>query len=1234
MESEFVHLKLHTEYSLLEGVGKIDEYVKKASKLGMTSLAITDVNMFGAIEFFKKCKSAKIKPIIGLEVFFDGLGNFGEYSLTLLAKNKNGYKNLCKLSSISFEKFSRKRNKIKYEDLKKYSQDLYVLSSGLNGEITNYILEEKNEIARKIMRKLFFDFGENFFLEIPASKKLERVKNILVETAKREKISNFVVTNDIYYLNEEDKILKKIVELIKGGEKSDSEEIINNKEIRDNDFYFKDYSEIKSSFENENEIFEKAIKNIQKIVQNCEVDFEFHKFKFPRYELPKNTSEKEFLRKLVYNGIVKRYSIADFEAENEEDIKEIIKKFSSDKFKNEKNLDGKSIIKRAEYELKIIDEMGYNGYFIIVWDFIKFSKENGIYVGPGRGSAAGSIVSYTLNITDIDPIEYNLIFERFLNPERISMPDIDIDFDQEQREQVIDYVYKKYGSEYVAHIITFGTLKARLVIRDVGRVLNVKISKVDKIAKMIPFNMDLSEAKENVKELKNMYETDRQTREVIDYSLKLEGQVRHTSIHAAGIVISKDILTDEIPIYSDGKTKVVATQYQMKELEELGILKMDFLGLKNLTILRKIVENVEESKKYNEIFFEKSKNKVFLDKIPLDDKKTYELLSNADTMGVFQCESVGIRSLMKKMKIESFSDIVALLALYRPGPLGSGMVDDLILQKNSKTTIKYIDDSLKDILSESYGMILYQEQVMKILSELADYTLGEADEVRRAISKKNLESIQKNREKFVKNTLKKGILQSENPQKKANEIYDLIEKFGGYGFNKSHSAAYSLIVYWTAFFKANYPLEFFAAIMSVEVSNLDRFQVFVNEAKKNNIDLLLPDVNICNRDFEVVKNEKEKENKKEREIKEIKKIEEIEEIEKRRERERENKKEEYKEEKLENEEKQYRKENERCGSIRFGFCGIKGIGEMLFQNLSEELKSGKFDSYEDFSMRMKDNEMTEKQFKILIFSGALDKFGKSRKEMLDLVKNFELFDADEEVNVIFPEASDSKNSEDEKIKSKKFSQIELLEKEKKYLGIYVSKHPLDLKKVLINIISHDKIKNISKKNLKTLRIIGMIRNLNIFNTKKGENMAKFELEDFDGNIEIICFQNKYANFKNEIKENEIVILEGNVNFENEKYNIFLENICKLENLEKRQDLKLFIKIDEDTIKKSQEIKKLILKYQGKNKVIQVLQKNQENQEIKKIKKNEFKISKYSINLSLNFLRRLVKLIGFEKLKIR
>ncbi|AMD95515.1 DNA polymerase III subunit alpha [Leptotrichia sp. oral taxon 847] len=1180
MESEFVHLKLHTEYSLLESVGKIDEYVRKASELGMTSLAITDVNMFGAIEFFKKCKNAKIKPIIGLEIFLDGLENFGEYSLTLLAKNKNGYKNLCKLSSISFEKFSRKRNKVKYEDLKQYSQDLYILSGGVNGEITKCILDKKNEIARKIMQKFSFDFDKNFFLEIPAEKKLEKVKKLLIETVKREEISNFVVTNDIYYLSEEDKILQKIVELIKDGEKSDSEKIVNSEEIKNNDFYFKNYIEMKNSFENENEIFEKAIENIQKIVENCEVDFEFHKFKFPKYELPKNISEKEFLRKLVYNGVVKRYSLASFEVENEEDIQEVIKKFSSKKFKNEKNLDGKSIIKRAEYELKIIDEMGYNGYFIIVWDFIKFSRENGIYVGPGRGSAAGSIVSYALNITDIDPLEYNLIFERFLNPERISMPDIDIDFDQEQREQVIDYVYKKYGSEHVAHIITFGTLKARLVIRDVGRVLNVKISKVDKIAKMIPFSMDLSEAKENVAELKMMYEIDRETREIIDYSLKLEGQVRHTSIHAAGIVISKDVLTDEIPTYSDGKTKVVATQYQMKELEELGILKMDFLGLKNLTILRKTVENVEESKKYNEIFFEKSKNKVFLDKIPLDNKKTYELLSNADTMGVFQCESVGIRSLMKKMKVESFSDIVALLALYRPGPLGSGMVDDFISQKNSKNEIKYIDGSLKDILAESYGMILYQEQVMKILSELAGYTLGEADEVRRAISKKNLELIQKNREKFVKNTLKKGVLQSENPQKKANEIYDLIEKFGGYGFNKSHSAAYSLIVYWTAFFKANYPLEFFAAIMSVEVSNLDRFRIFVNEAKKKNINLLLPDVNFCNKNFKVIKNE-----------------------------------------------------NGQGESIRFGFAGVKGIGEKFVKILCEELKNGKFSSYKDFAQRMRDNGMTAKQLEILILSGALDKLEKTRNEKFELIKNFELLDADTEVNgSLFEDLnfkdekiSNSKNLKNTKLKNTKFSKAELLENEKKYLGIYVSKHPLDLKKVLIERISHNKIKNIFKKNLKNVRVIGILKNLNIFYTKKREQMAKFELEDFDGSIKVICFPNKYGNFENEIKENEIVILEGNVNFENEKYNIFLENICKLENLEKRQDLKLFIKIDEDTIKKSKEIKNLMLKYRGKNKFIQFLEKNG---------KIELKTSKYGISISLNFLRRLVKLVGERKIKIK
>ena len=905
MRNKFVHLKLHTEYSLLEGVGKIDEYIKRAEEIGVEALAITDTSMFGAVEFFKKCKNAGIKAIIGLEVFLDGMEKVGEYSLTLFAKNQNGYKNLSKLSSLSYSRFTRNRNKIKYDELKKFSDDLYILSGGINSEVVKGTLDLENTQVRRVIEKLSRDFGDNFFIEVPAVGKLERVRKMLFDIVKKNKINNFVITNDVYYPNKEDAVLQKIVNLIKEGNKIDTEKS-ENYEIIYKDLYLKSEMEIKKSFENSEyiEFYETGISNVEKIVENCNVDFEFHHFKFPKYSLPENISEKDFLRNLVFDGIFHKYlkkNISDskkMELDKNFEIikKEIVKdKVAGQKLKEMKireellknNL--KNVLERAEYELEIIDKMGYNGYFIIVWDFIKFSRENGVYVGPGRGSAAGSIVSYTLNITEIDPLEYNLIFERFLNPERISMPDIDIDFDQEQREIVINYVVNKYGAEYVAHIITFGTLKARLAIRDVGRVLNVSLAKVDKIAKMIPFNTELTDALNNIAEFRKMYETDREIKKVIDYSLKLEGKVRHASVHAAGVVISKDILSDEIPTYSDGKTKIVSTQYQMKELEELGILKMDFLGLKNLTILRKTIENIER----------RQKNKIILNDIPLNDKKTYELLTKADTMGVFQCESAGIRSLMRKMKIEKFEDIIALLALYRPGPLRSGMVDDFINVKNNKTEIKYIDNSLKYILEETYGIILYQEQVMKIVSEMANYTLGEADELRRAIGKKNPELMKKNREKFVANAEKNGVL-----SKKANEIYDLVEKFGGYGFNKSHSAAYALIVYWTAYFKANYPLEFFAAIMTTEVHNLDRFVIFVNEARAKGINIFLPDINRSDYDFQIEENFENDGN------------------------------DEMKEKKV---------------GIRFGLFAIKGVGAALINEIKKEREKKK-----DFSLKDKD----------------------------------------------------------------------------------------------------------------------------------------------------------------------------------------------------------------------------------------------------------------------------------------
>ena len=1185
MGNKFVYLKLHTEYSLLEGVGKIDEYVEKAKEIGIKALAITDTSMFGAIEFFKKCKNAGIKPIIGLEVFLDGLEKVGEFSLTLLAKNQNGYKNLSKLSSISYSRFTRNRNKIKYDELKKYSDDLYILSGGINSEVVKGILDLENTQVRRVIEKLGKDFGDNFFIEIPAVEKLEKARKMLFDIVRKNKFDNFVITNDVYYPNRKDAVLQKIVESIKEGSKIDTEKS-ENSEILYDDLYLKSENEIEKSFENNeySEFYETGINNVEKIVENCNVDFEFHHFKFPKYSLPQNVSEKEFLRNLVFEGLFQKYlkkSVSDSEKLQLDKNFEIIEKeIAKDEIAGQKLKEVKireellknnleNVLERAEYELEIIDKMGYNGYFIIVWDFIKFSRENGVYVGPGRGSAAGSIVSYALNITEIDPIEYNLIFERFLNPERISMPDIDIDFDQEQREIVINYVVNKYGAEYVAHIITFGTLKARLAIRDVGRVLNVSLVKVDKIAKMIPFNTELKDALNNILEIRKMYETDREIKRVIDYSLKLEGKVRHASVHAAGVVISKDVLSDEIPTYSDGKTKIVSTQYQMKELEELGILKMDFLGLKNLTILRKTVENIEKRRK----------TRIVLNDILLNDEKTYELLTKADTMGVFQCESAGIRSLMKKMKIEKFEDIIALLALYRPGPLRSGMVDDFINVKNNRTEIKYIDDSLKYILEETYGIILYQEQVMKIVSEMANYSLGEADELRRAIGKKNPELMKKNREKFVTNAQKNGVL-----SKKANEIYDLVEKFGGYGFNKSHSAAYALIVYWTAYFKANYPLEFFAAIMTTEVHNLDRFVVFVNEAKEKGINIFLPDVNLSDYDFEIEENQEDKEN--------------------------------------------FGK-----AGIRFGLFAIKGVGVALINEIKKERKNGKFVSYKDFGYRMKQNGITKKQLESLILSGALDGLDGNRFEKyksIDKVLEYsqKKYESEEDLQMILFGGKKEISVDFQMEKSDEFPQKLLLQNEKEYLGIYVSSHPLNEKKNLINIISHNKISEISQKELKKVRIIGIVKNVKKFATRAGkEPMVKFEMEDFQKSIEVICFPREYITFGYKITEDQIMVLEGIVNSEQNKNTVILNNICNIENLEENKNLKLYILIDEEVKEKNQELKQLILKNKGDNQVFLAFKTNE--------KKEVVKLSeKYNVNLSLKFIRKVAKLVGIERIKLK
>ena len=810
--------------------------------------------------------------------------------------------------------------------------------------------------------------------------------------------------------------------------------------------------------------------------------------------------------------------------------------------------------------------MGYNGYFIIVWDFIRYAKENGIYVGPGRGSAAGSIVSYALNITEIDPLKYNLIFERFLNPERISMPDIDIDFDQEQREQVIEYVLEKYGVERVAHIITFGTLKARAAIRDVGRVLNVNIKKVDMVAKLIPFMMELEAALSSVDRLQELYKTDHEIKQLIDYSLKLEGRVRHASVHAAGIVISKEVLNEEIPTYSDGKTKILSTQYQMKELEDLGILKMDFLGLKNLTILRKTIENIKRTRNED----------IILSNINLDDKNAYDLLTTADTLGIFQCESAGIRNLMKRVKIEKFEDIVAVLALYRPGPLRSGMVEDFIQSKNNKVAIKYMHESLQDVLEETYGVILYQEQVMKIVNIMANYTLGEADELRRAIGKKIPEIIEENRNKFVRKSVENGI-----DERVAQEVYRLIDKFGGYGFNKSHSAAYALIVYWTAYFKSNYSKEFFAAVMSTEMYNIERLSLFINEAKEKGIIVHVPDVNKSNYEFTVEED-----------------------------------------------------------GIRFGLVAIKGIGINTVNGIIKirnDETDGKYKSYDDFVHRVKQEGLNKKQLEALIFSGALDLLDGNRREKhhsIDKIMDWseKKFNSEEDLQLILFGGKVHKAEDFYLEKMDEFKKIVLLNKEKEHLGVYISDHPLNAYKSLIDMIDHtslNELEQIEKRNqVNKIRLIGIISDINKITTKASmEPMAKFKLEDFTGLIECICFPRDFVKYGYQIYDDNVVIVEGHINNEKNKKTIITSNISNIVDLEENKYLNLYILIDEETKDFTSDLKSLIRDNKGENAVYMAIV-NDEKREIIKLS------DKYKVNLSKSFIGKLVKLVGTKKIRIK
>lgn len=1138
MKNQFVHLHLHTEYSLLDGVGKIDDYLNRARELGMNAMAVTDHgNMFGAVEFYQKAIERGMKPIIGMEAYI-GEVDLEEkegkiFHLVLLAKNETGYKNLMKLSSIAYIDGFYKKPRIDKKNLKKYSEGLIGLSACMQGEIARKILDDakKEEIDKSVSEYIDIFGKEDFYIELQANGiPDQRILNDKLYDLAKEHGLEVVGTNDTHYVYHGDHVLQDILMCIQTGAKVSDEKRMR---IQTDELFLKNREQMMVELGK----YDGAIENTGKIADKCNLELEFGKLKFPHYEVPEGVDNiTDYLRELVYKGMKKRYPEGPSE----------------------------QAFERIDYELGIIEKMGYEAYFVVVWDFIDYAKSKNIPIGPGRGSAAGSMVAYSLGITDVDPMKYNLIFERFLNPERISMPDIDIDICQERRQEVIEYVGEKYGHDRVAQIITFGTMKARAAIRDVGRVMDIPLSKVDKIAKLIPQFHTIERALKDIPELQEYYDRDEEAEKLIEFSKRLENTVRHASIHAAGVVITKDPLTTDVPLYNDNKTKMVSTQYQMKELEELGLLKMDFLGLRNLTILQRTLDYI----------YEDTGRKMSLDDIELDSAEVYDALSRGDTMGVFQLESSGIRKLLRKLKPDRFEDVIAVLALYRPGPLGSGMVDDFIDVKNGKALIKYPHDNLKEILEETYGVILYQEQVMKIANVMADYSLGEADLLRRAMGKKKAAIMEENRNKFVDRSIKNGYT-----DEKATEVFDLIDKFAGYGFNKSHSAAYALIAYWTAYFKVHYSNAYYAALMTSERNNIDKLALYIEDAKEHSVKVALPNVNKARSRFGI-----------------------------------------------------------EGDSIRFGMAAIKNLGEGLMIKIKEEHDAnGDYINFENFVNRTKKVGMNKKALEALVLSGSLDTLPGNRREKYESIEKalswatkMQKEDEIQQMN-LFGQAKAT--IEQFRMERKSEYKLEnLLKGEKEFLGFYFSGHPLDKLKDYMDVhrvTRSDEIKTSSHGHVDTY---GIVRNLKKVVTKKsGQIMGIFELEDYYGKTPVVTFPREFEKMGHYLLDGQILYVEGNIQIDSfggqDERKIMARILKPIDEIGELGIFKVYILVEEERKNLLGELKKIILRHPGNQNVILALEEAGE-------KKRLDLGHKYAVSSSKMFVDEVIELLGKDNIVVK
>jgi DNA polymerase III subunit alpha len=1067
--SRFVHLHCHTEYSLLDGANKVDKLFERIKALKQPAVAMTDHgNMFGAVEFYREALSHGIKPIIGCEIYVAPTSRFEkkgvdkgpkEYNnhLILLAMNREGYRNLCKLVSLGYMEGFYYKPRIDKELLRELNGGLIALSACLQGEVSQALSAGNMERARNAAENYAAIFGDRYYIEIQDNKlaEQEKVNRLLVELAKDLSIP-VVATNDCHYGERDDSQAHDVLLCVQTGKVVTDD---NRLKFETAEAFIKSAEEMAQGFDYCSDAVERTLE----IADRCNVEMEFGKYHFPTFTPPKETTLDDYLDELAYSGLRERLQGVDDAAVR------------------------KTYEERLDYELDVIKRMQFPGYFLVVADFINYAKQNGIPVGPGRGSSAGSLVAYALRITDLDPIRHVLLFERFLNPERRSMPDIDVDFCIRGRAQVIQYVKDKYGADRVAQIATFGTLKAKAAIKDVGRALGFSFAETDAIAKLIPapkqgFDYPLTESIKMEPRLQDLMKTDPRVKNLMDHALRLEGLTRHASTHAAGVVLSNLPLVDHLPLFVDKEGGIV-TQFDMGSVEKIGLVKFDFLGLKTLTLIHDCLKLIDEARGI----------KIDLERLSLDDKKTYRLLGNGTTTGVFQLESTGIREMTVKIRPNCFEDLVAILALYRPGPLDSGMAEEYIKRKNGKEKIKYLHPLLEPILKDTYGVIVYQEQVMQIAQVLGGYTMGDADILRRAMGKKDPEEMAAQRERFVEGAQRKKI-----DEGKATEIFDQMETFARYGFNKSHSAAYALVSYQTAYLKTHYPVEFMAALMTSEMGDTDKVIKNLAECRQKEIEVLAPDINESRADFTPVGDK-----------------------------------------------------------IRFGLAAVKNVGEKAVEVILESRqREGPFESLFDFCRRVDLTAVNRRVVESLIKCGAFDSTTVSRARMTsaldEAVRVGQTFQRDSQSNQIDIFAllgtGNPRTSQSGFVypQTEEWSVQQSLAFEKEALGFYITGHPLDKYDRAIRRITSGTIAELKEKAAPgDIKIGGVVSALKLKNTKKGDRYGSFNLEDKSGFVEVVAWPDVYRKSAELLNSDDPIFVKGRMEVGEERIQIFANEILPL-----------------------------------------------------------------------------------------